>query len=80
MLFLNTMSIVQQRKTIIALLKKVKDKEFLEEIEDLLRNGKKWTDEEKLERSFGVQKKVVYENHEFDRAKGMIAFLDDIWI
>mgnify|MGYP005847529177 CR=1 FL=1 len=73
------MSIVKQRKEIIALLRKVKDKEFLDEIEDLLRNGKKWTEEEKLDRNFGVQKKVVYENHEMTRAEGMNAFIDDIW-
>ena len=74
------MSIVQKRKNIVALLKKVKDKEFLDEIEDLLRNGRKWTDDEKLERSFGVPKKVVYENLELDRGRAMLCFLDDIWI
>lgn len=73
------MSIVKKRKVITDLLKKVKDPEFLDEIEDLLRNGKKWTDDEKLDRNFGVPKKVVFNDMEQNRAKGMNAFLDDIW-
>ena len=73
------MSIVEKRRVIRELLKKVKDPEFLDEIEDLIRNGKKWTEEEKLDRNFGVEKKVLFQDNNTDRAKGMNMFLDDIW-
>ncbi len=73
------MSIIEKRKLIGELLKKVKDPEFLDEIEELLRNGKKWTDDEKFDRNFGVEKKVLFQDQDADRARGMNMFIDDIW-
>jgi len=71
--------VVEKRRTIRQLLKTVKDPEFLDEIEDLLRKGRKLTEFEKLDRNFGVVETVEWVDTRFDRQKGMQMFIEDIW-
>ena len=75
-----TSTLAQRRARITAMLKKTKDHEFLQEIEDLVANGKKWTEEEKLDRNFGIPKKTIpFKNTGFNRGENMMFFLNDIW-
>lgn len=71
--------VVERRKNIRALLKTIKDPDFLEEIEELLAKGRKLTDFEKMDRNYGVVETVEWVDTRFDRKKGMQSFIEDIW-